>query len=165
MARREIPGLSIRSVGIPQSDEAVPALGLGTWMIAEHANRRADEMAALRLGLDLGMTLIDTAEMYGYGAAEQLVAEAIDGRRAECFLVSKVLPHHATRRGTVSACEASLKRLRTDRIDLYLLHWRGSVPLSETLDAFAELLETGKIRYWGVSNFDTDDMEELRALT
>jgi diketogulonate reductase-like aldo/keto reductase len=114
----------------------IPALGIGTWTMAAKRAHRADEVAALQMALDLGMTVIDTAEMYGDGAAETLVAEAIGHRRSEAFLVSKVLPQHATRRGTVSACEASLRRLKTDRIDMYLLHWRGSVPLDETLQAF-----------------------------
>jgi diketogulonate reductase-like aldo/keto reductase len=132
--------------------------------MAENGSRRADEIAALRLGLDLGMTLIDTAEMYGDGGAEELVGEAIAGRRQEVFLVSKVLPSNASRRGTVAACERSLRRLKTDRIDLYLLHWRGGTPLSETLSAFDELVGAGKIRSWGVSNFDVKDMEELAGL-
>ena len=144
--------------------ETIPVLGQGTWQMAEKPARRAEEIKALRAGLDLGMTLIDTAEMYGDGAAEELVAEAIVGRRAEVFLVSKVLPQNATRQGTVKACERSLKRLRTDRIDLYLLHWRGGVPLTETIEGFEALLRAGSIRHWGVSNFDTDDMEELVAL-
>ncbi len=144
--------------------ETIPVLGQGTWQMAEKPARRAEEIKALRAGLDLGMTLIDTAEMYGDGAAEELVAEAIVGRRAEVFLVSKVLPQNATRHGTVKACERSLKRLRTDRIDLYLLHWRGGVPLTETIEGFEALLRAGSIRHWGVSNFDTDDMEELVAL-
>jgi diketogulonate reductase-like aldo/keto reductase len=143
------------------SGETVPALGLGTWYLGEDPQRRADEIASLRLGLDLGMVLIDTAEMYGEGAAEELVGEAINGRRDEVFLVTKVLPQHATARGTIAACEGSLRRLNTDRIDLYLLHWRGNVPLEETLAAFSTLVKTGKTRYWGVSNFDVDDMEEL----
>lgn len=143
------------------SGETIPALGQGTWAMAERPARRAAEIAALRLGLDLGLSLIDTAEMYADGAAESLVAEAIAGRRDEVFLVSKVLPQNATRRGTLAACERSLKRLRTDRIDLYLLHWRGSVPLAETLAAFAELRRAGKIRHWGVSNLDINDMAEL----
>src|SRR5947208_7690046 len=113
------------------------------------------------MAVDLGMFVIDTAEMYGSGAAEKLVAEALADRRREIFLVSKVLPQNATRRGTVSACEASLRRLKTDHLDLYLLHWRGSVPLEETLDAFDERTQAGKIRHWGVSNFDVEDMEEL----
>jgi diketogulonate reductase-like aldo/keto reductase len=132
--------------------------------MAEDPRRRATEIAALRLGLDLGMTLIDTAEMYSEGAAEELVGKAIAGRRDEVFLVSKVLPHHATANGTIAACEASLRRLGTDRLDLYLLHWRGSLPLAGTLIGFATLLREGKIRYWGVSNFDVADMEELVAL-
>jgi diketogulonate reductase-like aldo/keto reductase len=154
---------AVRTIALP-SGEAIPVLGQGTWHMAETALRRADEIAALRLGLDLGLTLIDTAEMYANGAAEELVAEAIAGRRDEVFLVSKVLPHNATRRGTVDACERSLRRLGTDRLDLYLLHWRGRPPLAETLDAFAALVRAGKIRHWGVSNFDLADMEELARL-
>jgi diketogulonate reductase-like aldo/keto reductase len=151
---------TVRTIKLP-SGEAIPVLGQGTWGMAEDARRREDEVAALRLGLDLGMTLIDTAEMYADGAAEELVAQAITGRRNDVFLVSKVLPNHATRRGTLAACEGSLRRLGTDRLDLYLLHWRGLLPLEETLDAFAALVRTGKIRYWGVSNFDVSDMTEL----
>lgn len=147
------------------SGEAVPTLGQGTWMMGEDRSRAADEVAALRLGLDLGVTLIDTAEMYGNGGAEKVVGEAIAGRRDEVFLVSKVLPSNASRNGVVRACETSLKRLHTDRIDLYLLHWRGGVPLSETIAAFEELRRAGKIRHWGVSNFDADDMEEMSRLT
>ena len=150
----------VRTVPLP-SGETVVVLGQGTWGMGEDRRRRAAEISALRLGLDLGMRLIDTAEMYADGSAEAVVGEAISGRRAEVFLVSKVLPHHATRRGTVAACHASLKRLRTDRLDLYLLHWRESVPLAETLEAFDSLAQSGDIRYWGVSNFDTADMEEL----
>lgn len=146
------------------SGEAVPVLGQGTWMMGEDRGRAADEVAALRLGLDLGVTLIDTAEMYGNGGAEKVVGEAIAGRRDEVFLVSKVLPSNASRNGVVRACEASLKRMRTDRIDLYLLHWRGGVPLAETIAVFEELRRSGKIRHWGVSNFDTDDMEEMERL-
>jgi diketogulonate reductase-like aldo/keto reductase len=142
----------------------VPILGQGTWNLGEDPLRRENEIAALRLGLDVGMRLIDTAEMYGDGATEELVGEAIAGRRDEVFLVSKVLPHHATARGTIDACEASLRRLRTDHLDLYLLHWRERVPLEETLVGFATLIEEGKILSWGVSNFDIDDMEELVAL-
>jgi diketogulonate reductase-like aldo/keto reductase len=141
--------------------KTVPRLGQGTWQMAERPALRKAEIAALRLGLDLGMTLIDTAEMYASGGAEELTAEAMAGRRDEVFLVSKVLPSNSSRKGTVAACERSLKRLRTDRIDLYLLHWRGSPPLAETLDAFEQLQQAGKIRYWGVSNFDTADMQEL----
>jgi diketogulonate reductase-like aldo/keto reductase len=132
--------------------------------MAEDARHRKDEVAALRVGFDLGMTLVDTAEMYADGGAEALVGEAIAGRRDELFLISKVLPENATRPGTLAACEHSLQRLGTDRLDLYLLHWRGNVPLEETLDAFAALVDAGKIRYWGVSNFDVVDMIELRGL-
>ncbi|HKY22686.1 MAG TPA: aldo/keto reductase [Vicinamibacterales bacterium] len=155
----DIPGVVL------PGGETVPALGQGTWAMADRPTSRSDEIAALRTGVDLGMTVIDTAEMYANGGAEELVAEALGDRRREIFLVSKVLPHHATRRGTVSSCEASLRRLKTDRLDLYLLHWRGSVPLADTLEAFATLKRDGKIRYWGVSNFDVDDMEELAAMT
>jgi diketogulonate reductase-like aldo/keto reductase len=139
----------------------VPVLGLGTWNMGEDRRKHADEVAALKLGLDLGMTLIDTAEMYGSGGAEDVVGEAIAGRRDEVFLVSKVLPSNASRVGTVRACEASLKRLGTDRLDLYLLHWRGGVPLAETVDALEGLKAAGKILHWGVSNFDVADMAEL----
>jgi diketogulonate reductase-like aldo/keto reductase len=153
----------MRTAKLP-SGENIPILGQGTWCMAENPRRRADEIAALRTGMDLGMTLIDTAEMYGDGAAEELVGEAIAGRRDEVFLVSKVLPDNASRRATITACERSLRRLRTDRLDLYLLHWRGRVPLAETLEAFETLARDGKIRHWGVSNFDPDDMRELTAL-
>jgi diketogulonate reductase-like aldo/keto reductase len=146
------------------SGEIVPILGQGTWYFGEEVRRRSDEIAALRAGLDLGMTLIDTAEMYGDGGAEIVVGEAIEGRRDEVFLVTKVLPEHASLRGTIAACERSLRRLQTDRVDLYLLHWRASHPLEETLRAFESLVDQGKTRYWGVSNFDVDDMEELVAL-
>jgi diketogulonate reductase-like aldo/keto reductase len=142
--------------------EAVPVLGQGTWRMGEEGGRASAEATALLAGIELGMTLIDTAEMYA--SAEAVVAEAVAGRRDEVFIVSKVLPSNASRRGTVAACERSLRQLRTDRIDLYLLHWRGSYPLSETVDAFEELKAAGKIRHWGVSNFDSDDMEELFAL-
>ena len=135
----------------------VPAIGQGTWYI-DHGDRKK-AVDALRRGLDLGMTHIDTAEMYG--DAEPVVAEAIAGRRDEVFLVSKVLPSNASRRGTVAACERSLKRLKTDRLDCYLLHWRGSYPLAETVAAFDELIAAGKIKSWGVSNFDADDLDEL----
>ena len=142
--------------------ETVPALGQGTWMMAERPHRRADEIAALRAAVDLGITLVDTAEMYAAGGAEELVAEAIGDRRSEIFLVSKVMPENAiSRRSTITACEASLRRLATDRIDLYLLHWRGISPLDETLDAFDVLKREGKIRHWGVSNFDVADMQEV----
>ena len=151
------------SIALP-GGETIPVLGQGTWQMAESRNRRAEEIDALRAGIDLGMTLIDTAEMYGEGAAEELIAEAIEGRRNDVFIVSKVLPENASRQGTIRACERSLKRLRTDRIDLYLLHWRGSVPLSQTIGAFETLVSDGKIVSWGVSNFDVEDMEELLAL-
>lgn len=140
----------------------VPAIGQGTWHI-EQADRRT-AVAALRRGLDLGLTHIDTAEMYGSGRAEEVVAEAIAGRRDEVFLVSKVLPSNASRKGAVAACEKSLKRLGTDRLDCYLLHWRGGHPLAETFAAFEELREAGKIRSWGVSNFDADDLDEALGL-
>src|ERR1700674_2551029 len=146
------------------SGEAVPVLGQGTWHMGDDAGRRKQEIAALQLGFDLGLSLIDTAEMYGNGASEKLIGEAITGRRDEVFLVSKVLPENATARGTVAACEKSLKRLRTDRLDLYLLHWRGSVPLAETLEGFVALTRAGKIRHFGVSNFEVDEMAELWAL-
>jgi diketogulonate reductase-like aldo/keto reductase len=132
--------------------------------MAEDASRRKDEIAALQLGIDLGLTLIDTAEMYANGGSEQLVGEAIEGRRDEVFLVTKVLPIHASLRGTIIACERSLKRLKTDRIDLYLLHWREETPIEETVAAFESLRQVGKIRSWGVSNFDLSDMEELVGL-
>jgi len=139
-------------------------LGLGTWRMGERRSERAAEVAAIRLGLELGITLIDTAEMYGDGGAEEAIAEAIAGRRDNLFIVSKVYPHNASRAGTVAACERSLKRLRTDRLDLYLLHWRGSEPLADTVAAFERLKAGGKIRNWGVSNFDTGDMKELAGL-
>ena len=146
------------------SGEALPILGQGTWMMGEDDSRPADEIASLRLGLDLGLTLIDTAEMYGDGASETLVGEAIAGRRDEVFLVSKVLPSNAGRTAAIRACEHSLARLKTDRIDLYLLHWRSGTPLSETVQAFELLQRDGKIRHWGVSNFDLDEMAELEAI-
>lgn len=144
--------------------EPVPVLGQGTWKMGEDRNRREDEIAALRHGLDLGMTLIDTAEMYANGMSEVIVGEAIAGRRDEVFLVSKVLPSNASRFGTIRACEGSLRRLDTDVIDLYLLHWIGGEPLDETIEAFERLREEGKIRHWGVSNFDQPDCEALFAL-
>src|SRR4051812_19879702 len=143
------------------SGERVPAFGMGTWNMGDRSAQRAEEIATLRLGLDLGATLIDTAEMYGEGKAEELVGVAIEGRRDEVFLVSKVYPHNATRRGALAACERSLKRLRTDRIDLYLLHWRGSAPFAETMEAFTRLREAGKIRHYGVSNLGLADMREV----
>lgn len=141
----------------------VPALGQGTWYMGEAGADRAREADALRLGLDLGMTLIDTAEMYADGGAEEVVGDALAGRRDEAFLVSKVYPHNASRAGVVAACERSLKRMRVERIDLYLLHWRGAVPLGETVAGFAALVAAGKIVRWGVSNCDVDDLEELGA--
>jgi diketogulonate reductase-like aldo/keto reductase len=152
-----------KSIALP-SGERVPALGQGTWYMGERKVTRAEEIATLRLGLDLGLTLIDTAEMYGEGRSEELIAEAIAGRRDEAFLVSKVYPHNASRKGAIAACERSLRRLRTDRLDLYLLHWRGRVPLVETVEAFEDLKRAGKIRHWGVSNLDIEDMQELWSL-
>ena len=155
-----MPQAANQTVTLP-SGEVVPALGQGTWGMGDDPRRRDAEVAALRLGLDLGLTLIDAAEMYADGAAEEVVGEAIAGRRDEVFLVSKVLPQNASRRGTIAACERSLRRLGTDRLDLYLLHWRGRTPLAETIDAFATLQREGKIRRWGVSNLDPADMREL----
>lgn len=146
------------------SGEKIPPLGLGSWHLAEDPARRRTEIAALRMGIDLGMSVVDTAELYGAGRSEELVGEAIAELRDKVFLVSKVMPDHATADGTVAACEASLGRLATDHLDLYLLHWRGNVPLGETLAGFDRLQQAGKIRYWGVSNFDVDDMVELVAL-
>jgi aldehyde reductase len=148
----------MKTVALP-SGEKVPAFGLGAWNIGDSAAARAEEIATLRLGLDLGAKLIDTAEMYSGGRSEELVGEALAGRREEVFLVSKVLPDNASRAGAVAACERSLKRLRTDRIDLYLLHWRGSVPFAETIEAFDALKKAGKIRHYGVSNLDLSDMK------
>jgi diketogulonate reductase-like aldo/keto reductase len=145
--------------------EKVPAYGQGTWHMGESRNRFADEAAALKLGIDLGITLIDTAEMYGNGVAEEIVAEAATGRRDSLFIVSKVLPYNASQKGTIEACERSLKRLKTDCIDLYLLHWRGSHPFAETLAGFERLQRDGKIRHHGVSNFDRGDMEEWFKLS
>lgn len=153
----------MRTVPLPDGTR-VATLGQGTWRMGEGRRPRAEEAAALRLGLDLGMTLIDTAEMYGDGAAEEVVADALDGQRDRAFIVSKVYPQNATRRGVPAACERSLKRLRTDCIDLYLLHWRGGTPLAETVEAFEALRRAGKIRFWGVSNLDMDEMEELHAV-
>lgn len=149
----------VKTVVLP-GGERVPALGLGTWQLGESRDRDT-ELATLRMGLELGATLIDTAEMYGDGLSEELVGEAIAGRRDEVFVVTKIYPHNATRKGTPAACERSLRRLGTDRIDLYLLHWRGSVPLAETMEAFTRLKEEGKIRHYGVSNLDVSDMQEL----
>ena len=144
--------------------ERVPALGQGTWRMGEDKTVHAVEVAALRLGIDLGMTLIDTAEMYGEGGAEKVVADAIEGQRDRVFVVTKVYPHNASRTELPKACERSLKRLRIEVIDLYLLHWRSNTPLAETVEAFERLRSTGKIRRWGVSNFDVEDMSELFAI-
>jgi diketogulonate reductase-like aldo/keto reductase len=146
------------------SGARVPRLGQGTWKIGESRRRHDEELAALRLGIELGLTLIDTAEMYGSGASEELVAAAIAGRREHVYVVSKVLPRNATTRGTIAACERSLQRLRTDYVDLYLLHWRESQPLDDTLEAFVALQERGLIRHYGVSNFDRADLEEALTL-
>ncbi|OHV78077.1 aldo/keto reductase [Ensifer sp. LCM 4579] len=142
----------------------IPVLGQGTWRMGEDRAKAAAEIRSLQIGLDLGMTLIDTAEMYGDGGAERIVGEALRGRRDEAFIVSKVLPANASRSGTIAACERSLENLGTDRIDLYLLHWRGGHPLADTVAAFEALKKAGKILAWGVSNFDLDDMEELIAV-
>ena len=144
-----------------KSGEKIPAIGLGTWHMGEQARAAKDEIKALQLGLDLGMTLIDTAEMYGEGGAEEIVGQAITGRRDQVYLVSKVYPHNASRSGVIAACERSLQRLATDRLDLYLLHWPGSHPLAETVAGFESLKRQGKIRAWGVSNFDVPDMAAL----
>ena len=149
----------MKTVILP-SAERVPALGQGTWNMGDSRALRAQEIATLRRGIDLGLTLIDTAEMYGDGRAEQLIAQAIAGRRDDVFIVSKVLPGNASRHGTVAACERSLKNLNTDRIDLYLLHWRGGVPFTETLEALTALQRSGKIRHYGVSNLDLSEMRE-----
>ncbi|MEO6014892.1 MAG: aldo/keto reductase [Devosia sp.] len=152
--------MPIKQVKLP-GGETVPALGQGTWMMGEGRHSRAEEVAALQLGLDLGMTLIDTAEMYADGLSEEITGEAISRRRDEVFLVSKVLPSHASHSAVIAACERSLKRLKTGVIDLYLLHWRGGYGLEDTLTGFEALQKAGKIRHWGVSNFDIEDMEDL----
>ncbi|MDQ0563479.1 diketogulonate reductase-like aldo/keto reductase [Rhizobium mesoamericanum] len=151
---------AIPTISFPGGAE-VPAIGQGTWNMGERSSEAKREIESLRTGLDLGMTLIDTAEMYAEGGAEKIVAQAIRGRRNEVFLVSKVYPWNASRKGAIEACGRSLSRLGTDRIDLYLLHWRGDHPLAETVEAFETLKVSGKIGAWGVSNFDTNDMEEL----
>jgi diketogulonate reductase-like aldo/keto reductase len=151
---------AMKAIELP-GGERVPALGQGTWTMGERPARRAEEIAALRAGVELGMTLIDTAEMYGEGAAETLIGEALGPVRDQLFLVGKAYPQNASRARLAGACDASLRRLGTDRIDLYLLHWRGAVPLRETVEAMEALRSAGKIRYWGVSNLDTADMEEL----
>ena len=147
-----------------RSGEKVPVLGLGTWRMGERASERAAEVKAVQLGLELGIRLVDTAEMYGEGKAEEIVGEAMGRLREEIYLVSKVYPHNASRKGAIAACERSLKRLKTDRLDLYLLHWRGSHPLAETVEAFEALKKDGKIRNWGVSNLDAGDMDELAGV-
>src|SRR5438552_339995 len=156
----------MKTVELPDgpAERDVPVLGQGTWGMGESKNAHADEVAALRLGIDLGMTLIDTAEIYGEGGAEKVVADAIDGQRDHVFVVTKVYPHNASRTEMPKACERSLKRLRIEVIDLYLLHWRGDIPLAETIEVFEQLRSAGKIRRWGVSNFDLDDMKELFAI-
>jgi len=154
---------AIPTVAFPNGVK-VPALGQGTWMMGEKAAEASHEIDSLKAGIDLGMTLIDTAEMYAEGAAERIVGQAIRGRRDDVFLVSKVYPWNASAPGTIDACERSLKRMGVDRIDLYLLHWRGEHPLAETVEAFERLKQDGKIDAWGVSNLDTSDMEELVAV-
>src|SRR5687768_8750903 len=157
--------MSLARASIELKDGArIPVLGQGTWYLGEHGGKRKQEIAALRVGIELGMTLIDTAEMYGNGRAESLVGEAIRGVREDVFVVSKVLPSNASRKGVARACEASLKRLNTDRIDLYLLHWTSSHPLEGTLRGFEDLHAAGKIRHWGVSNFDRREMEAMFAI-
>ncbi|MCM0018487.1 MAG: aldo/keto reductase [Tagaea sp.] len=151
-----------RTTKLPDG-EAVAQFGLGTWRMGESKAKAAAELAALRAGLDKGVRLIDTAEMYGEGGAEEILGQALAGRRDEVFVVSKVYPHNASRRGVAEACARSLKRLKTDRIDLYLLHWRGNHPLAETVAGFEALKKAGQIRHWGVSNFDTPDMDDLIA--
>lgn len=151
---------SIPTITLPSGEE-IPVIGQGTWGWAERPQRRDGEIEALRTGIELGMTLVDTAEMYGNGAAEELLGEALAYRRDDVFLVDKVLPSNASKKDTIKACERSLRRLRTDRIDLYLLHWRGGTPLTETLEAFEQLRRDGRIRHWGVSNFDHEDMSDL----
>nr|WP_315596433.1 aldo/keto reductase [uncultured Cupriavidus sp.] len=150
----------MKHVTLPDG-ERIPALGMGTWNIGDDRNTRDEEIATLQTGLDMGLRLIDTAEMYGEGLSESLIGEALAGRRDDAFLVSKVYPHNASRKGTVAACERSLRRLGTDRLDLYLLHWRGDVPFEETIEAFLALQRAGKIRHFGVSNLDLADMEEF----
>ena len=153
----------MQEVALP-SGEHIPAFGLGTWQMGDDPKLRAEEIATVRLALDLGATLIDTAEMYGDGRSEKLIGAAIRGRRDQAFVVTKVYPHNASEQGCIAACERSLRRLETDRIDLYLLHWRGQVPLEETLAGFHALQRAGKIRHFGVSNLDLADMQELWGL-
>lgn len=153
----------MKTLNLP-SGQAIPILGMGTWQMGEQIKHRQNEIDALRHGLSLGLSLIDTAEMYGEGGAEEVIAQAIANRRSEVFLVSKVYPYNASKQGAIAACERSLQRLQTDYLDLYLLHWRGSVPLAETLEAFQTLQQAGKIRSYGVSNFDVEDLEEIVGL-
>jgi diketogulonate reductase-like aldo/keto reductase len=153
----------MRHVILPDGEQ-VPCLGIGTWRMGENSRKRKSEIEALQTAIELGLTLIDTAEMYGDGGAEEVVADAVGDKRRDVFIVSKVHPRNAGRRDTIAACERSLKRLRSEVIDLYLLHWRGSVPLAETVEAFGQLKKAGKIRHWGVSNFDVGDMAELSQL-
>jgi len=155
--------VDIRTMRLP-SGRSIPVFGQGTWLMGEILSKRNAELAALQRGLDLGLTLIDTAEMYGDGAAEELVGQAIEGRRKEVYLVSKVLPHHATRQGVIDACHRTLKRLKTDYLNLYLLHWRGEIPLDYTLEGFTYLKDQGYIIDYGVSNFDTADIKEALKL-
>jgi diketogulonate reductase-like aldo/keto reductase len=150
----------MKLIALPSGDQ-VAALGQGTWHVGDHPERRKEEIATIRRGIDLGLTLVDTAEMYGDGRSEDLVGEAIAGRRDEVFLVSKVYPHHASRAAMRGACEASLRRLRVESLDLYLLHWAGTVPLAETVETFEALRAAGKIRHWGVSNLDIDLTRKL----
>ena len=157
-------GYRMRQVAL-KNGARVPALGLGTWKMGEDVRQRAQEVRALAAGIDLGATLIDTAEMYASGRSEEIVAAAVKGRRDSCYIVSKVLPQNATRAGTVNACEASLKRLKTDRIDLYLLHWRGQVPFAETMAGFDDLMQAGKILGFGVSNLDLKELQEWLAVS
>lgn len=153
----------MRNLELP-SGQLIPVLGMGTWRMGENTGNRQIEINALRHGIDLGLSLIDTAEMYGEGGAEEVIAQVIGNRRESVFLVSKVYPHNASKQGAITACERSLKRLKTDYLDLYLLHWRGSIPLAETLEAFQTLQQAGKIRSYGVSNFDVEDMQEASQL-
>ena len=146
------------------SGESVPSMGLGTWHMGERIGNPKTEVDALVRGLDLGATLIDTAEMYARGGAERVVGSAIKGRRDDVFIVSKILPHNASFDGTIRACENSLQRMEIESIDLYLLHWPGNHPLESTVSAFEQLKTDGKIKYWGVSNFDTSDMQELYGI-
>jgi diketogulonate reductase-like aldo/keto reductase len=158
-----MPATSARTVTLLRG-ATVPRLGMGTWYLGEDPDGRDIQLSALRTGIEIGLTLIDTAEMYGAGAAEELVGKAVAGRRDDVFLVSKVLPHHATREGTATACQDSLRRLGTDHLDMYLLHWRGPVPLAETVEAMEALVHAGLIACWGVSNFDAPDVDELVAV-